>query len=84
MQPVSFGAMLRVVDGRKDDASFYNPQQVSRVYKNILNETVMVTAEPSGEFPTIHTFKYCTPELLVEKLHKAQQTTDKPYIDLFV
>ena len=83
MQPVSFGAMLRIVD-TKEGTTFYNPQQVSRVYKNILNETVMVTAEPSGEFPAIHTFKYCTPELLVERLHKAQQTTDKAYIDLVV
>ena len=82
MQPVSFGAMLRVID-KKEGATFYNPQQVSRVYKNVLNETVMVTAESSGEFPAIHTFK-CTPEFLVERLHKAQQTTDKPYIDLFV
>ena len=77
MQPVSFGAMLRI------NGTYYNPQQVTRVEGHAIEGTIMRTTEPHGEFISYERFN-CKPETLVNALHEAQQTTDKPYIDLVV
>ncbi len=77
MQPVSFGAMLKI------NGAYYNPQQVVKVKEHAIDGTIMSTTEPHGEFIFCERFN-CKPETLVNALYEAQQTTDKAYIDLVI
>ena len=88
MQPVSFGAMLRIKSNdnyEKDTYSYINPLQVSEVvqggYGSRCSDHKSETYICHGNQKTLIS---CPHEKIVEALHEAQQTTDKPYIDLVV
>ena len=91
MQPVSFGAMLRIIHKPNKDYSqgyeyYYNPQQVISVEPAGKKKASMFTAESRFYCEEYSNWVGvdCSAEKLVSAIHEAQQTTDKPYIDLVV
>ncbi len=85
MQPVSFGAMLRITD-KYGSATFFNPQQIIKIESGFSNNKSIIHTPTSNSNDLIYSeYKVnCSAEQLVKALFEAQQTTDKAYIDLVV